>query len=319
MRLLAAIAVPTHMRKRRSRSPPVSLGASCAMAVEDVSSATRSGRLEGTCSPPTSTKIRADAMEAPVTPLATQPRSRSITPPPVDLCATCLQATGSGDEKPFRVADFLPLPLQGISRMPGDMSRRTRLLAGVGTGSPAAAEVVEAVVGTGSPAAAEDEVAVVGTGSPVSALPASTTAPSAPSFAHSSESLAALPEPLPEVALVPPPPVDFSFSHSFLASLSMPGDKSVSNDDSVRPRRCRISTRKVLPTRSGPWPRQARRCQTSSRLPVPSSTSAMSPDVPDARVCAARTCPEGHAMIRFVDGCNDDYFCPQCDDCSDQF
>ena len=79
-------------------------------------------------------------------------------------------------------------------------------VAGVGTGSPAAAEVVEAVVGTGSPAAAEDEVAVVGTGSPVSALPASTTAPSAPSFAHSSESLAALPEPLPEVALVPPPP-----------------------------------------------------------------------------------------------------------------
>ena len=122
MRLLAAIAVPTHVRKRRSRRPPVNLGDSCAMAVDEVSSATRGGRLEGTCSPPTTTRIRDDAMEAPVTPRATQPRSRSITPPPVDLRATCLQATGSGDEKPLRLAELPPLTLQGISRMPGVIS-----------------------------------------------------------------------------------------------------------------------------------------------------------------------------------------------------
>ena len=301
------------------------------MAVDEVSPATGGGRLEGTCSPPTTTRIRDDAMEAPVTPRATQPRSRSITPPPVDLRATCLQATGSGDEKPLRLAELPPLTLQGISRMPGVIS-----VCDDGNALEGPAKLPEPTVvhsgqmqmhglpgclfgqthGLPGCFCASSEVST-----PAALTVPSSTAALSPDFTyvHTSESLAALPEPSPEVALVPPPPVDFSFSHSFLASLSMPGDKSVSNDDSVRPRRCRISTRKVLPTRSGPWPRQARRCQTSSRLPVPSSTSAMSPDVPDARVCAARTCPEGHAMIRFVDGCNDDYFCPQCDDCSDQF
>ncbi len=119
-----------------------------------------------------------------------------------------------------------------------------------------------------------------------------------------------------------PPPVDFKFSHSFLASLSMPGDKSVCDDGIA------LEGPAKLPIFGA----------AAAALPVPSSTAAMSPDFPDVRVCpagevlrtlpasvaypdfrAACTCPEGHAMIRVVDGCDDDYLCPQCDDCSDQF
>ncbi len=162
-------------------------------------------------------------------------------------------------------------------------------------------------------------------GAAAAALPVpSSTAATSPDFTyvHTSESLAALPEPSPEVALVPPPPVDFSFSHSFLASLSMPGDKSVCDDGIV------LEGPAKLPIFGA----------AAAALPVPSSTAAMSPDFPDVRACpagevlrtlpasvaypvfrAARTCPEGHAMIRVVDGCDDDYLCPQCDDCSDQF